>query len=63
VNEEFALIVSKIQDEANNVANLLSTGRVESHEEYKRLCGVIQGYARASEIVEELAKTLETADD
>lgn len=63
MNDTMTLLVKKYQEEILSNTSMIASGRIADHEEYKRLCGVIQGFARATEIVEELAKQLEIADE
>ena len=46
--EQFSEVLRKnLRTDMNNYADDLATGQCKSFEEYKRLCGVIQGLAYA----------------
>jgi len=54
---------SKIEDERSNVVSFLSQGTLKDIEEYRRLCGVIQGLDAAKVLINDLAKRMETDDE
>ena len=41
----------------------VSSGRAPTYDEYRYVCGVIRGLARADEIVKDLVQRLEKNDD
>jgi hypothetical protein len=47
----------------NNFADDIATGRCQSFDAYKQLCGVIQGLAMAERHLMDLLEKLETDDD
>jgi hypothetical protein len=54
---------SKLEDERSNVVSFLSQGTLKDIEEYRRLCGVIQGLDAAKVLINDLAKRMETDDE
>ena len=53
---------SKIEDEVNTIVAYLIQGSLDGAE-YKLLCGKLQGLELAKNIIKDLAKRLETADE
>jgi hypothetical protein len=53
----------KIRDDLNNYADDLANGACQSFEEYRKLCGVIQGLAIAERYIIDLAKKMDEAND
>jgi len=53
----------KIRDDMNNYADDLAGGACQSFDEYKKLCGVIQGLAYAESHLLTLLKKVETSDE
>ena len=54
---------SKIEEERSNVVSFLSQGTIKDIEEYRRLCGVIQGLDAAKVLILDLEKRMETDDE
>jgi hypothetical protein len=54
---------SKIEEERSNVVSFLSQGTLKDIEEYRRLCGVIQGLDAARVLILDLEKRMETDDE
>ena len=54
---------SKIEEERSNVVSFLSQGTLKDIEEYRRLCGVIQGLNAARVLILDLEKRMETDDE
>jgi hypothetical protein len=54
---------SKLEDERSNVVSFLSQGTLKDIEEYRRLCGVIQGLDASKVLINDLAKRMETDDE
>ena len=52
-----------IADTVERTAQHISRGSIANYEEYKRLCGFIQGLEAASQLIDDLAKRLETDAD
>lgn len=57
------LLKKQIRKELNQYADDISMGQCNSFDEYKRLCGVIQGLALAERILLDLAEKKEKADE
>ena len=61
---DFARVLrEKIRTDMNNFADDTATGRCQSYEAYKQLCGVIQGLAIAERHLMDLLEKLEKDDD
>lgn len=54
---------SKIGEERSNVVSFLSQGTLKDIEEYRRLCGVIQGLDAATVLISDLEKRMETDNE
>ena len=54
---------SKLEDERSNIVSFLSQGTLKDIEEYRRLCGIIQGLDAAKVLISELEKRMETDDE
>lgn len=59
----FELLNKQIRKDMNQYADDIATGQCQSFEEYKRLCGVIQGLALAERLLIDLAEKKEKADE
>jgi hypothetical protein len=57
------LLNKQIRKDMNQYADDIATGQCQSFEEYKRLCGVIQGLALAERLLIDLAEKKEKADE
>lgn len=53
----------KLREDMNNYADDVATGSCRNFEDYKRLCGVIEGLAIAERHLKDLLEKLETDDD
>lgn len=61
---DFALALRKqLQQDIDNYTGDLSHGQPATYDEYKRLCGLIQGLRLAEERLTDLAKKATTDDD
>jgi len=54
---------SKLREDMNNYADDVATGDCKTFEEYKKICGVIQGLALAESYLIALLEKAETDDD
>lgn len=54
---------SMIRKEMNNYTDDVATGQCQSFDDYKRLCGVIQGLALAERLLIDLADKKEKSDE
>ena len=61
---EFARVLrEKIRTDMNNYADDLAGGQCRSFDEYKKLCGVIQGLALAERHLIDLAEKVEKSNE
>ena len=60
---EYEYLIGKINDEILSVTSYIAANSASGIEEYRRLCGVIQGLHLAEEIVKDLAKRQEDDAD
>lgn len=60
---EYEYVIGKINDEISSVTSYLASNHASGIEEYRRLCGVVQGLNLAKDIVKDLAKRLEQDAD
>jgi hypothetical protein len=60
---ELDIIQKKIRERMNDIADALATGSCQSLEEYKRMCGVIEGLAYVERDVIDLRSSAESEDD
>ena len=63
IHEFVRVLREKIRDDLNNYADDLANGSCQSFEEYRKLCGVIQGLAIAERYILDLAKKVDEAND
>jgi len=63
ITEFVRVLREKIRDDLNNYADDLANGACQSFEEYRKLCGVIQGLAIAERYIIDLAKKVDEAND
>jgi hypothetical protein len=60
---EYDYLVSKIAEQENVIAQHLVNGKAAGIEEYKRLCGFVEGLRYAKEIIKDLQKRQENDAD
>lgn len=61
---DFARAVqTALREEIENYASDLANGQPQTYDEYKRLCGLVQGLRLAEERLMGLAKKVEIEDD
>ncbi len=58
-----ALIVKEIQKLKQEREAYAAAGRCDTIEEYRRVCGVVQGLNYAENIIEDLVQKMEKSDD
>ena len=58
-----ALIVKEIQKLKQEREAYTAAGRCDTIEEYRRICGVVQGLNYAENIIEDLVQKMEKSDD
>ena len=56
-------LIKNIDEKVIQLREFLSTGRAETYEEYKRMCGEIRGLLSARDYAADLKTTLENMDD
>lgn len=57
------LLISQIEDKANQIQEAMVYGNVDSFEEYKFLCGELRGLLTAREYIKDLKNKMETQDE
>jgi hypothetical protein len=60
---EMEYICNKLAERKTEIEQHMGSGAATSYEEYKRLCGFIQGLEFANQIILDLAERLEKADE
>lgn len=58
-----SLTVKEIQKLKQEREAYVAAGRIDHIEEYRRICGVIQGLNYAENIIEDLVQKMEKSDD
>jgi hypothetical protein len=61
--DENEYLTGKIGDEILSITAYLARNSAKDIEEYRRLCGVVQGLSLANDIIKDLAKRLEQDAD
>jgi hypothetical protein len=62
-NKALNHLVNAIDSKVVQLQEALADGRVESFEEYKKVCGVIQGLLTARNYITDLNKSMESSDE
>ena len=62
-NKILAHLAKEIGKERQQQADFLLSGRVDSHAEYRHVCGVIRGLNTAETLINDLVQRLEKDDD
>lgn len=57
------LLISQIEDKANQIQEAMVYGNIDSFEEYKFLCGELRGLLTAREYIKDLKNKMETQDE
>lgn len=60
---ELEILRKKFRERMNDVTDMVATGQCASFEEYRKLCGVIEGLAYAERDLIDLAETMEKAQN
>lgn len=63
INDFAEALQKQLRVDMNNYTDDLATGSCRSFEDYKHLCGVIQGLAIAERYILDLAKKVENFDE
>jgi len=58
-----AYVVKEIQKLKQEREAYVAAGRVDHIEEYRRVCGVVQGLNYAENIIDDLVRKMEKSDD
>lgn len=58
-----ALVVKEIQKLKQEREAYAAAGRCDTIEEYRKICGVVQGLNFAENIIEDLVRKMEKSDD
>jgi hypothetical protein len=61
--QELAHVVKEIQKLKQEREAYVAAGRCDTIEEYRRVCGVVQGLNFAENIIEDLVQKMEKSDD
>lgn len=61
--QELAYVAKEIQKLKQEREAYTAAGRCDTLEEYRRICGVIQGLNYAENIIQDLVQKLEKSDD
>jgi hypothetical protein len=56
-------LIRNIDDKVIQVRDFLASGKAETYEEYKRMCGEIRGLLSARDYAVDLNSTLENMDE
>lgn len=62
-SNEYDYLIGKLTEQEGVVANHLVDGKVYDIEEYKRLCGLVEGLRFAKELIKDLHKRQEQDAD
>ena len=57
-DDAFSLLKKKLRQQMNEIADLLSLGSAKNMEEYRKMCGIIEGLAWAEREVIDLEDRL-----
>lgn len=57
------VLVKQIDDKVLQLQEALSDGRVDTLEEYKKVCGEVRGLLTARNYITDLNKTMENSDE
>jgi len=60
--DEFSVLRKQIRERMNDVADAVATGQCQTFEDYKRMCGVIEGLAFAERDLIDLESKQEQED-
>jgi uncharacterized protein YaaR (DUF327 family) len=61
--DAFEVIVKEIDEKVNQLFDHVGSGKAETFEEYKRLCGEIKGLLTARGYALDLKKRMENSDE
>ena len=62
-NKALGVVVNSIDSKVVQLQEALADGRVESFDEYKKVCGEIRGLLTARNYITDLNKSMESSDE
>jgi hypothetical protein len=62
-NKALSIVVNAIDNKVVQLQEALADGRVESFDEYKKVCGEIRGLFTARNYITDLNKSMESSDE
>jgi uncharacterized protein YaaR (DUF327 family) len=62
-NKALGVVVNTIDSKVEQLQEALADGRVESFDEYKKVCGEIRGLLTARNYITDLNKSMESSDE
>jgi hypothetical protein len=62
-NKALGVVVNAIDGKVLQLQEALADGRVESFDEYKKVCGEIRGLLTARNYITDLNKSMESSDE
>jgi hypothetical protein len=62
-NKALGVVVNAIDSKVEQLQEALADGRVESYDEYKKVCGEIRGLLTARNYITDLNKSMESSDE
>lgn len=62
-NKALGVVVNSIDGKVLQLQEALADGRVESFDEYKKVCGEIRGLLTARNYITDLNKSMESSDE
>ena len=62
-NKALGIVVNAIDSKVEQLQEALADGRVESFDEYKKVCGEIRGLLTARNYITDLNKSMESSDE
>ena len=63
IDKVMNVLVKQIDDKVLQLQEALSDGRVDTLEEYKKVCGEIRGLLTARNYITDLNKSMESSDE
>jgi hypothetical protein len=62
-DKAFDILKRQIDDKVLQLQEALADGRVETYEEYKKVCGEVRGLLTARNYITDLNKVMENSDE
>jgi hypothetical protein len=63
IDKVMSVLVKQIDDKVLQLQEALSDGRVDTLEEYKKVCGEVRGLLTARNYITDLNKAMENSDE